>query len=685
MRKDIQALRAVAVLAVLLYHLWPLRLPGGFVGVDVFFVISGFLITSHLIKAPPRGLRDVVRFWGRRIQRLLPAVVVVITAVLVATVVWLPRSQWQESAHDALASMFYIENWRLITLATDYLDATKAHSAFQHFWSLSVEEQYYIVWPFVVGVLGWVSVRVFRSRASRTYALGFGIVVAASLAASVVLTTTNPAAAYFSTFTRMWELALGSLLAAVFPRWSTALRPHLRARAGLLLVGLAGILTSVLLIDDRTPFPGWVALVPTVATVAVILADDPASALNPRWLSGSRPVQFIGDTSYALYLWHWPMITLIPVVIGHALTTRDKLIVLALSVAVAWLSTRFVELPIRRSRALRRGTRRVFVGAVAASALVAAGSVGMSLAVARTQVATQETVAAAQAAAQSGGGCFGAAAMDPAYGCAPSSALLTTPEFAKSDFSKGIRDCLNWPPFPTTTVCTRGDTAAPSARIALMGNSHGGQWLPALEALATKNRWQVDTYVAAMCLPITAPTSFPGAINGVSAKDLTPMCQHYTQSLIDDVTAGSYDLVVISVMDLSAPPYTADYAATIKALTSAGKKVLVIRDTPSPMDNANETPDCVARHMNDLTLCSGAPTSWVRADPLADAAATIGTPTVRTVDLNRFLCSAQTCPPVIGGVIVYADINHMTATFAATLAPYLEPAIAGLLGEPARS
>ena len=399
----------------MLYHLWPARLKGGFVGVDIFFVISGYLITSHLIRAAPRRPRDFAAFWGRRIRRLLPAAVCAILTILVATALFVSRSQWQSYAGEAVASTFYVENWHLISTATTYLGATAAPSPFQHFWSLSVEEQYYIAWPFVVAALALAGRRFWPRQISRVYAVGFLAVVVVSLGISIALTASNPAVAYFSTYTRMWELALGGLLAALYGGLSSRLRQRIGMRVLLFWTGIAGILAALFVITASTPFPGSAALLPTCAALFFIAADNPKHRLIPHVLIASRPVQYLGDTSYALYLWHWPLIVLGPYALHHALTRNDKFAILLIVVVIAGLSARLVENPVRRSVTLRKHTRYTFaLGAVAS--LLVLGSAGIMH---RTVVQSEHRTQAALRGRLSADQCLGVGATDPAHHCPP--------------------------------------------------------------------------------------------------------------------------------------------------------------------------------------------------------------------------------------------------------------------------
>ena len=242
-RLDIQALRAAAVAMVVVYHLAPNVLPGGFVGVDVFFVISGFLITTLLIERPPTNGRGLLEFWARRIRRLLPASLLVLAVTLVATWLVLPQTQWQATAEQARAAAVYIVNWALIGDAVDYLASEQAPTAIQHFWSLAVEEQFYVGWPILIFALALVA----RGQRRRlAFTVGIGAAVVASFAYSVHLTGTNPAVAYFSTGTRIWELGAGGLLAVFAPALAGRLgriAPLLLAATGWLAIAVTGCAT----------------------------------------------------------------------------------------------------------------------------------------------------------------------------------------------------------------------------------------------------------------------------------------------------------------------------------------------------------------------------------------------------------------------------------------------------------
>jgi peptidoglycan/LPS O-acetylase OafA/YrhL len=270
---EVQALRAVAVLLVLAFHLWPGRVPGGYVGVDVFFVISGFLITGHIVRDLDTGRFGLGRFYVRRARRLLPAALLVLLAVSITVVVTLPHPKWVATMQQVLASAAYVQNWVLAGADVDYLSPQSTPTAVQHFWSLSVEEQFYFVWPVMLLTAAWLT----RRRRLRVRRLAVGGVMLAvtlvSLAYGLWATATNPAGAYFFSTTRMWEFAAGGLLALALQSGIRAVGERHHVLAGLLAwAGLGAIAASAFLYTQRRAFPGWAALVPVAGSLAVIAA-----------------------------------------------------------------------------------------------------------------------------------------------------------------------------------------------------------------------------------------------------------------------------------------------------------------------------------------------------------------------------------------------------------------------------
>lgn len=309
-RTDIQALRALAIAVVVLNHLWPTRLTGGYVGVDVFFVISGYLITAHLLGELARtGSIRLGRFYARRIRRLLPAALFVLAVSAVLVAIFLPYPRWLRNAAEIAASAAYVENWALAALSVDYSAANAAASVAQHYWSLSVEEQFYILWPLLILAAALGARAFLRSvNAGRTLVIFVSLVAGASLAASVLFTAAAPSAAYFATFTRAWEFGVGALIALAPATW----RLRRRIANVLAIAGFIAILWSAFVYDDSTAFPGSAALIPVLGTAAIIAAGTRNDDLWHSAITARRPIQWLGNVSYSLYLWHWPLIVLAP-------------------------------------------------------------------------------------------------------------------------------------------------------------------------------------------------------------------------------------------------------------------------------------------------------------------------------------------------------------------------------------
>lgn len=355
LRTDIQGLRAIAVALVLWFHLWPDSLRGGFVGVDMFFVVSGFLITTHLLLHPPRRFGDLTTFWWRRVRRLLPASLLVVLTALVMARLFAPPEQARFGGIDGVVRILYLQNWQLAERSENPLAAAQIPPFVQHFWSLSLEEQFYFVWP--VLLLAGVWFAVYKGRRFLPVAMwSMGAVVVGSLTFSVLYTPNHPAQAYFATPTRMWELAAGGLLAGlVLLRAERGARPMSgRSRDVLAWAGYGLIALTLLTFDHARPFPGWIALLPVLATLAIIAANR-ESGINPNRVLRTRPVQYVGDLSYSIYLWHVPLIQTIPHITGRKLTATDNIAIIFLSLLLASLTKHQVE---DRFRYAGRHTRK---------------------------------------------------------------------------------------------------------------------------------------------------------------------------------------------------------------------------------------------------------------------------------------------------------------------------------------
>jgi peptidoglycan/LPS O-acetylase OafA/YrhL len=673
LRADIQGLRALAVLVVLLFHFWPDVLTGGYVGVDVFFVISGFLITSHLLRSPPTTARLLGRFWARRVRRLLPAASLVLGVTLLASIIWMPSTQLSTVARETIASAISLENWALAATATDYLAAEGAPSPLQHYWSLSVEEQFYVLWPLIIAAMAFVG------RGRRPYlwwGVGLVAVTVASFGASVVLTRSDPAAAYFVTHTRVWELGLGSVLALAAHHGWRLRSPVLRA--ALAWLGLVMIVGAAMRFDALTPFPGTAALLPTLGAALLIAADTDSVPRSPRSLLRSRPSQQLGDVSYSVYLWHWPVVVIAPYALTRDLSSLEKVAAIVAVVVLAAATKRFVEDPVRRSRALGASGPRTFALAAASVVLLGVSGLAVIQQAEASRAAEQEFLARQLASTD----CIGAeATRNPVCTSIPGDELLSSPGVARIDRSVLYADgCWSNRPFTARPVCTYGIPEG-DVRVALIGNSHAGHWQPALAPVAQERGWRLDTYLVSQCYTVDLPLEF-------GSTKLTENCRDWNQWAVDEVSSGDYDLVIMSnrtfqqVVGVPAAEkgvVTARaYGQTLRTITAGGTPVLVIRDVPSGDEAA---PDCVAAHLDDVEACTNPAEQAVEPDPLHDAAVADTSGLVSSLDLTDRFCRDGRCHVVIGGLIAYFDHGHLTTTFARTLVPDVEQALDGVLGE----
>lgn len=621
---------------------------------DVFFVISGFLITLHLLREiHGSGTVSIQSFWARRIRRLLPAAFTVLIGSLVAAFLFLPRALLQQTLVEIGASAIYLQNWLLATNSVDYLAADNAPSLVQHYWSLAVEEQFYILWPLLISGSAWVAFKL-RRNPQNAIAIALTVVLAMSLAFSIYETVRSQPSAYFITPTRAWEFAAGGLLA--FAPVIAGLRS---ARIALSWFGLGLIGVSAVMFDAATAFPGYAALLPVVGTMLVLFARESELRWSITPLLGLPPVQFIGDISYAVYLWHWPIIVLNPYIFGRPLTTATKILILGATLILAAGTKYLVEDPARRVAGRARQPLPAFAFMVAGvCVIVGASSVGFF----KIEEANQIFALATKAAIGKSDGCFGAVAMVPANNCLEPHAVTDTvdPAFASRDpfwHAPSLQpEACNSRPDSLITDCEFGEIKDPKLTIALVGDSHAQQFLDPLITYGRANAWRI--------IPLTRPgcsgieTRLPLS-NTTSAR---AKCIEWGNEIHDELMQRPDIDVVVFSNYTSAYDVTAKAAATYwRSIRATGKAVIALRDIPRIAGGA-KGPACVEAHRNDYDPCA-----WVHleqgSDFMVDASSTGA---AMLVDLTRYLCDEK-CHVVIGGTIAYYDGNHFTYTFSKTL------------------
>lgn len=675
LRGDIQGLRAVAVVMVILYHAGVPFVRGGFAGVDVFFVISGFLITGLMVRELERtGRLSLRNFWARRAKRLLPATALVLVAVTAMSLLFLPQLQWADTAGEIVAAALYVINWLLAKSSVDYLAQDYAPSPVQHFWSLAVEEQFYLAWPLLILLLAALNRR-FGWSLRRTLLIGVTILAAGSLLWSIRLGE-HPEA-YFVTTTRAWELGIGATVALIAPR----LRAMPKLLAGALTwAGALSLVAVAIWLPDTLSWPNWHALAPTLATAAVIAGGPAAGATGATWVLGRLPFRWVGDLSYSLYLWHWPLIVF-ATLYWEELTPVLGLAVVIASFLPAYLTYRLVESPIHRSRTLSRmPVRALWLGAVCTVVGVTAG---LCLRIAIPTVPPPEAHP-------------GAAALmtDPRTAIAELRASSITPDplHARADLPDLYRrGCQGGYADSQPKLCVF-DTPRATATVALVGDSRAAQWSPALQAVAVHQRWRVITITKAGC-PFTqahlirvikgqpSPYSECAAWNTATMKLLLSGADRP-----DFVVASAYYpyLAAVEGQHGRLPGPGNDQAlihgirGAWRTLNRASIPVIALRETPLM---GRDVAACVSKHRQELNRCANPRLEALSAANILRPAAE-GLPSSATIDLTvPAICPAMSCPPVIGNVLVYRDNHHLTAEYSRSLAGHLTRALALLRAE----
>lgn len=669
-RADIQGLRAVAVMLVIIYHVWPAALPGGYIGVDVFFVISGYLITGLLIKEIAQtGTVSLRVFYARRIRRLLPAASAVLLVVVVGTLLWVAASDWHALSKEFIASALYIENWLLVGRSVDYLAQDATASPVQHFWSLSVEEQFYIFWPVLLLAAAAIASRL---KISVLGALTFCVVgvTTVSLTYGVYVSFADPAAGYFLTTTRVWELGVGAALGLFVASHPPGFVP--RYSAGFAWSGIVAMVLAALFYTSRLPFPGYEALLPTLGAAALLYARTDARSAIGRVLS-TRFFQYIGDVSYSLYLWHWPVVVFYPLVTGNqASSLQGGVVVVLCSLLLAHLSKVFIEERFRHSRQGEVG-RPYLIGLgltvlVVGSALLLAGE------------GSRRIARGIDAAGSEAGAVEYPGAMVLEGGAVPAGIpIIPDPDVARTDrpLIEGGKRCVS--PIEGSAVehCELGDRAA-SKVIALIGDSHAEHWIPAFDAAAQRSGWKLLVYSKLGCAFTDTLVRTGNAKTGLSDY---PQCRDWALQLVEELGRVQPALVVVSqspnhrVKDLAPRASQAEIADGVVRLTHALEsrhiKVALLRHTPWLPVSA---PECVKAGQGG---CDFPPASVLPQAALNLAAAK--DPAISTLDLTDAICAPDMCFSVVGNVLVYRDQHHLTATYARTTADKVAKKLAAIL------
>lgn len=653
-RSDIEGLRAVAALLIAVYHVWFGTVSGG---VDVFLLLTGFLITGSLVRAVERDGRIAFgAFWARLVKRLFPAGAVVLAAVLAGTYLFLPRSRWTDVITDVQAAALYHGNWHLATGAVDYMAESSAASPAQHFWSLAVQGQFYLLWPVLITVAALLAARIGHSvRAAALVAAGS--VLAVSFGYSLWITATQPVWAYFDTGARLWELALGGVLALTIhrvrlPRW-------LRLAAGWL--GLVALITCGVVIGDALPYPGYASLWPLLAAMLVIVAgaggeNAPRSANH---LLGWRPLTWLGGHAYTLFLWHWPVLV-------FYLETTDQVrpslaggfLVLGVSFAAALATSWVIEGGVTRLTLTRSAPPWSLAAGVLFVVPVLAAGLLWNQSIERERQLRLEL------------------SSDPlAY---PGAAVHLSPELAENlpslpvypdtttvlrDTVDQTRECNTLIPETEMRSCVFGDPES-EYTVVLTGSSHARHWFQALHTITEQHGWRLVVMTKNACQFSSGPSLYQ--------DEPYTECVDWNEQVMDELAELRPD-AVFTLGTLTQPgegdgEYVPDgFVERWRQLDGLGVDVVAVRDTPRFGFNVAE---CVDRNGpgscaedQDYSMADSSPFEGLEEVPA----------NTRFLDMTDYLCDEGLCHGVIGNQLVYYDTNHFSYAFSKSLAVVMEP------------
>lgn len=644
-RRDITGMRSLAIIPVVVFHAGATAIPGGFIGVDIFYVISGFLITTILVReAEKTGRIALGSFWAKRIRRLVPALVVTVVFTVVVGALLSSVLGWDALALQAAASVLYVANILFWRESTNYFDTGSGLSPFLHMWSLGVEEQFYVLWPLLLIAGIWIAARRFRLRP--VLAVAFTVVFLVSLTLSIVMTPENPNAAFYLLPTRAWEFA-GAGLLALLPV-GAVIRSRAVASAAA-VAGVAVLVSGFLLLSESDAYPGYLALVPFVGTMLLLIAGGGARSLLAPALE-SRPAVWIGNISYSWYLWHWPLIVfakeLFP---GSAWAMASAA---ALSLGVAALSYSYIEQPLRFRPFLAASVRRTYVvglAATAATVVLAAGVYATGSAILRT---------------------------DP---------MRTYAEAAETLPSRGCADG-EVQSFGSVDACVLGDPSG-GKTLAVIGDSHAGHWRAAMETVAAEEGYRLIFRWLSSCPSIEVPVT---DLQGV--RD--PKCEPYRDETTEILEAVRPDVVVISNANAYEGRIRGAHGERLplsdqqdrwrealrQQITWArglGSDIAVVRDNPRMLFNPTACLSVLNASPEDCESDRDSARELIRAfdDATQEAVADEGVVSVFSTD--DAICSADVCRAVdASGIPVYQDQSHLSEMWTLTQVPRLAEFVA---------
>ncbi len=608
---QIQGLRALAAILVTLFHAkW---VSGGFIGVDIFYVISGFLITGLLMRElETTGRINFREFYSRRFKRLLPTSFFVLTITAIVSWLLIPATMRSSLGRDIIAASLYVSNYLFAWWQADYQNLDATPSPVIHYWSLAVEEQFYLLWPLLILSFFTTAIRL-HNRKILTFAISFA--TALSFVFSIYQTESSPIWSFYSLPTRAWELGLGALLVLV---------PPIRTRKFVGLLGFVLIMLSSFMFNETTAFPGISAVLPVLGTlmlISTIYSWPPF--LND--VANSRFFQWLGKISYPLYLWHWPLLVLPSTFLARPLASYERLLAIVLTVLLADFTHRFIEEPFRKKTI---PSNLVFKQAV----LITIVSVLIGTTIMFTSSNKIDIT-----------GIDGAVSLSQIK-----ARPIIYQDGCHANYAQTISD-----------TCEYADLNS-AKTIVLYGDSHAAQWFPALSEIAKRSGYKLISLTKSACSSVDIVRSDQGAFK-------MSRCKQWRLNSIKRIQQIRPDVLIMSSFQYFAQPkhikdrekwWNDGQVKLLKEVGNSSKQLIYITDTPHPL---RDIPACLAN--NSITQCS----FTSRSDNLSIAG-------FKVIDPNPWLCS-QICPAVKDGLVVYRDESHISVDISIALIPQLSQAL----------
>lgn len=697
LRPEIQALRCLAIVLVILNHLYPSIFPGGFIGVDVFFAISGFLITKQLIKGFTNRINVLTLkdFYCRRFLRLVPASMTTIIFVSIMICFYIPTARIGDYGWQIIASAFYFQNWVLGFQSVDYFATDQSVSPLQHFWSLGVEEQFYIIWPPILLIAIFVLPKILRFGMKRWVFIMMCFVTVISLTYSIFYSSISPQDAYFITTTRIWELGFGGILAASFPNPIDNISNRLRSVFSSLSFGL--IIVCVFLFNSSSlPWPSGFALIPCLLACVIIMCGMPKSRISPSVIYKLPPVQLVGDISYSLYLWHWPLIVFAPLVLSQFSSELIRPLSVLVAFILAVLSRYFIELKFYDPEKYISYDKHDFFGwfkqviviLVFSAVVVGGGILNISNANKQFAVAWHGYDDLMKKIEDQEAVCFGAqtVATNDQEACQTSADLENhyVPEVTKlpSDAKIGLGACNYYTHGERSYQCPNLNSIKSNdvkLNIALVGDSKIGQFSYVLGKIGLKHGWHITDYSASHCQLV---------VSDIIAKRFQDGCELAISHELSSIDKGKYDYVLVSsnTFDTYLSPHFDTYAKKVhdrfEQIEKSGAKIIVIRDNYVMMTKDKKQIDymgCLKSRI-DPSLCEFS-ANYILPDVNELAAKATN---AKVLDFSDIYCpnrnTSKMCPIAQGGIFMYRDYYHLTILYTLSMQNLLEKRLLAAMG-----